>query len=381
MQFFRFLTWRRTINLARVALAGWTVGKVSLFAERTPVLLYLALVAYLVYAGIVAVRNSWPTGTFGPLVLFADTVFFLVLAGFWPAELLWPATLFYLLLLLEATTCFGPAETFLVLAACTGFCLLAPGGRALDLARTALVAGVITCIAAAWKGRSEAAMATLKMQVSEAQKAKVKAVEEERQRIASDFHDGPLQSFISLQMRLDILRRLLERDMAAGIEDLRQLQALAQSQVRDLRAFLNSMRPAEIDSTNLMAAARRTAEHFQKESGIPVTFLGGNSQIGLPRETAGEVLQMLREALHNVQKHSGATRVAVAMDKTERGLEVSIDDNGRGFAFAGAYSLDELELLRLGPASLKRRARALNAELVLESRPGRGAGVKFRVPL
>jgi len=103
--------------------------------------------------------------------------------------------------------------------------------------------------------------------------------------------------------------------------------------------------------------------------------------VGLPHETTHEVLQMLREALHNVQKHAGASRVAVAMEKSERGLEISIDDNGRGFGFAGAYTLEELELLRLGPASLKRRARSLNAEMLLESRPGRGAGIKFRVPL
>ena len=58
-----------------------------------------------------------------------------------------------------------------------------------------------------------------------------------------------------------------------------------------------------------------------------------------------------------------------------------MDDNGHGFGFAGSYSLEELELLRLGPASLKRRARSLNADLVLESRPGRGSGIKFRIPL
>jgi len=94
-----------------------------------------------------------------------------------------------------------------------------------------------------------------------------------------------------------------------------------------------------------------------------------------------EVLQMLREALHNVQKHAAATRVAVEVEKTERGLEISVDDNGHGFSFAGTYSLEELELLRLGPASLKRRARSLNADLSLESRPGRGSGIKFRIPL
>jgi signal transduction histidine kinase len=200
-------------------------------------------------------------------------------------------------------------------------------------------------------------------------------------RIASDFHDGPLQSFISLQMRLEILRKLLDRDINAGMEDLRQLQALAKSQIRDLRAFLHSMRPVDVDGANLEATARRTAETFQKESGIPVTFLGTNTPVGLPQEMTTEVLQMLREALHNVQKHSGATRVAVAMEKKDRFLEISVDDNGHGFNFAGTYSLEELELLRLGPASLKRRARSLGAELSLESRPGSGAGIKVRIPL
>src|SRR5262249_33390522 len=100
-----------------------------------------------------------------------------------------------------------------------------------------------------------------------------------------------------------------------------------------------------------------------------------------PQEMSLEVLQMLRESLHNVQKHAGASRVAVAMEKTDRGLEISIDDNGHGFPFAGTYSLEELELLRLGPASLKRRARSLHADLLVESRRGRGGGLKFRIPL
>jgi signal transduction histidine kinase len=90
---------------------------------------------------------------------------------------------------------------------------------------------------------------------------------------------------------------------------------------------------------------------------------------------------MVREALHNVLKHAGATRVAVSVERAAKVLEVSLDDNGQGFLFSGIYSLDELELLRLGPASLKRRARALNSEMTLESRPGRGAGIKLRIPI
>jgi len=136
-----------------------------------------------------------------------------------------------------------------------------------------------------------------------------------------------------------------------------------------------------VDGGNLMATARRAAESFQKESGIPVTFVGSSTPVGLPQEMSAEVLQMIREALTNVQKHAGATRVAVTLEKTERGVEISVEDNGHGFNFAGTYTLEELELLRLGPASLKRRARSLNADFQLESRPGRGTGLKFRIPL
>jgi signal transduction histidine kinase len=159
------------------------------------------------------------------------------------------------------------------------------------------------------------------------------------------------------------------------------LQILSQQQVRDLRAFLHSMRPVDLDGGSMVANVRRTAETFQKETGIPVTFIGTNSPVGLQQEATLEVMQLIREALHNVQKHAGATRVAVAMEKNDRGLEISIDDNGHGFNFAGSYSLEELEMLQLGPESLKRRARSLNSDLQLESRPGRGASIKVRIPL
>ena len=64
-----------------------------------------------------------------------------------------------------------------------------------------------------------------------------------------------------------------------------------------------------------------------------------------------------------------ATRVAVALERIGKVLEISIDDNGVGFHFSGAFTLDELDLLRMGPVSLKRRARSLGADLTLESVP------------
>ena len=372
--------WPRYISWARTSLSAAALAATYLLSPASP-RIYLLLGTFLAFSVALAIRSRWQSGAFGLLVLFSDTIFFLIVAGFGTGHLLWLASLFYLYLLTEALVFYTQVEVLVVAAVSAVFCAVLPAAEIRFLELTVVVAGAVAVAFAINKQRQQAKVEELERQLREAQTTAQKACEQERVRIASDFHDGPLQSFISLQMRLEILRKLMERDFTAGMQDLKQLHTLAESQVRDLRAFLHSMRPVDVEGGNLVSSARRTAELFQKESGLPVTFLGTNAPVGLPQEMSAEVLQMLREALHNVQKHAAATRVAVSMEKTERGLEISVDDNGHGFNFAGTYTLEELELLRLGPASLKRRARSLNADLLLESRPGRGTGLRFRIPL
>lgn len=370
--------WERYIVTARVLFA---VAGLIAFYRKAPqaggAVLFTVLGGYLFCALALAIKGSGQSGMLGLLALVVDTIYFMVLASGGTDRMLWMVSVFFLFLLTEALLSYGPWEV--VGVALVGAVICAATMRPAE--RVIVVAGALASGFAVNKRRQQARILALEQELDETRVALRKTGEAERDRIASDFHDGPLQSFISMQMRLEILRKLLERDFNAGMEDLRQLQTLAQSQVRDVRAFLHSMRPADVDGADMVAAARRTAEGFQKESGIPVAFLGSNTPVGLPREMTLEVLQMLREALHNVQKHAGATRVAVAMEKAPGGLEISVDDNGHGFSFSGVYSLEELELLRLGPASLKRRARSLNADMTLDSRPGRGVGLKFRVPL
>lgn len=372
--------WSRCICWGRALLAATTLV-VSYFYIPIFIPFYALLGLYLLYSILVAMRAKAQSGMLGLLALFGDTVYFLIVASYGADHLLWIASLLFLFLLAEALSFYSAVEVVVITGVAVVFCAVLPYESLRRLERTVMVAGALACGVAVYQRRQQADIERLNEQLLEARAAAEKTREEERQRIASDFHDGPLQSFISLQMRLEILRKLLERDFNAGLQDLKQLQALAQTQVRDLRAFLHSMRPVDVEGGNLISTARRAAESFQKESGIPVTFMGTSAPVGLPQEMTLEVLQMIRESLHNVQKHAGATRVAVTMEKTDRGLEISVDDNGHGFNFAGTYSLEELELLRLGPASLKRRARSLNADLQLESRPGRGAGLKFRVPM
>jgi signal transduction histidine kinase len=206
------------------------------------------------------------------------------------------------------------------------------------------------------------------------------AREAERQRIAADFHDGPLQSFISFQMRLEIVRKLLERDVAAGTEELHQLQDLCRSQVGDLRSFVRSMRPAD-EGVSLPASLSRMVDQFQRDTGIPALFTSNDVRDPAETEVSLELLQIVREALNNIQKHSGATRIAISVGMRDHRVEIRAEDNGAGFPFSGSFNLDELELLRLGPVSIKRRVRMLGGELQLDSKPGQGASLVIRVPV
>jgi signal transduction histidine kinase len=204
--------------------------------------------------------------------------------------------------------------------------------------------------------------------------------EAERQRIAADFHDGPLQSFVGFQMRLELIRRLLKKDIASAEDELRQLQDLCRDQLADLRGFVRSMRPTD-EGMSLAASLSRMTEGFQRDTGIAATFTAGDIHDPGEPEISLELLQIVREALHNIQKHSGASRVALSASRKGPRLELIVEDNGSGLPFTGTFSLDEMELLRMGPASIKRRVRMLNGDLQLASSPGQGAKLEIRIPV
>ena len=74
-------------------------------------------------------------------------------------------------------------------------------------------------------------------------------------------------------------------------------------------------------------------------------------------------------------------RRAFTLAKNGQKLEVVAEDNGGGFPFGGSFTLEEMELMRMGPVSIKRRVRMLSGEMTLDSRPGQGSTLEIRVPL
>ena len=191
-------------------------------------------------------------------------------------------------------------------------------------------------------------------------RARSLAIDEERSRIAHDFHDGPLQTFLSIDVHLEFIRKLLERDSAAAAQQLEQLQLLARNQAQEMRDLV---------------------EQVARSGDISVQLVADSHRVEVPRRVSREVFQIAREAVANTRKHARASHIVIAVDAQAEVLKLTIDDDGEGFNFSGSYSLEELDRLRIGPISIKQRARQLGASLRLESHPGHGSRLLLRVPL
>jgi signal transduction histidine kinase len=372
---------QRLLAVVRV-LAGLACIVVQLRSPSTSHgLVTVAAVVFAIY-GSAALVLQWnrPAG-WSLLAFVGETIFFLLFAVFGGDSAGWAASALYSYLLL-ATLLFRPWWDTWVIAAISGILVaLLAGSQSAYLLPVITWSGLLACLYALYKSRFEAGSARQVQRLREESDRSRQARDADRHKLAGDFHDGPLQAFISVQMRLEVLRKLLERDPRAAADELRELQEISQSQITELRGFLRGIRPVEVGEGGLVFCLSRMVADFQKHTGITATFQSGDSPDLLPSpEACAEIVQIVREVLNNVQKHSRATRVAVALNRIGKSIEVSAEDNGVGFPFSGSFNLDEQELLRIGPFSIQKRVRNLKGGLIVESRPERGAGLKVRIP-
>ena len=338
-------------------------------------------IVYTLYA-LAAVRGrSLERRGYMLLSLLVDTIFFLICAALPLQYNTGVSSLFYLFILMSAALLHTPREIFFVVLGTTLFLLLALPNENVVLSPGVLLSGTAVTVMAlqrqALQDRLRATARQSAMFRTEAEHAR----EAERQRIAHDFHDGPLQCFVGFQMRLQVLRKMMDRDAGKAVAELEELQQLVRNQGEEIRQFVRSMRPAEIDGAGLVPSIKNLVERFERESGIICTFVGSNTRVTPNADAATEILQIVREGLHNVQKHAQAKNVTVGVGRDEDTFELSLEDDGKGFAFAGAYSLDELDLLKRGPITIRSRVRNLRGEMLLDSEPGRRAALKIRIPI
>lgn len=210
---------------------------------------------------------------------------------------------------------------------------------------------------------------------------RARAIEAERSRIARDLHDGILQTLLSIEIQIDVLRRRVPAAPDQAVSGLANLQQTVKNEGAELRQIVTDLRPLRVQSADLVDLMRGFAERYRNESIIALDLLIDSAQLRAPDRVCREIFQIYREALNNIKKHAKASHVVVKLSQDDSRLVLVVDDNGEGFSFAGRFTGDELDRLRLGPISIKERTRTVGGILTVESNPGHGARLTIEVPL
>jgi signal transduction histidine kinase len=210
---------------------------------------------------------------------------------------------------------------------------------------------------------------------------RARAIEAERSRISRDLHDGILQTLLSFEIQLDVLRRAVVASPDQAAAALGNLQQTVKNESAELRRMVTDMRPVRVQSADLVDLMIGFAERFRNESALALDVLIDSVEVQAPDRVCRELFQIYREALNNIKKHAKASHVVVKLSQDDSSLVLVVDDNGEGFSFAGRFTGDELDRLRLGPISIKERTRTVGGVLTVESNPGHGARLTIEIPL
>jgi signal transduction histidine kinase len=202
----------------------------------------------------------------------------------------------------------------------------------------------------------------------------------ERARFARELHDGAIQSLIAVEMQLDVLRRQSGTQSPVVKTELGRIQKLLREEVLKLRELMQAMKSFEVDADRLLGFISDTVERFRRETGIAAEFVSEMERVDLAQKGCRELARIVQESLVNVRKHSGAHHVLVRLAQRAGNLQLTVEDDGKGFSFTGTLSGSELETSGKGPAVIRERVRLLAGELTIESTPGHGARLEVRIP-
>jgi PAS domain S-box-containing protein len=205
------------------------------------------------------------------------------------------------------------------------------------------------------------------------------AIEQERNRIARDLHDGPVQGVSAATLSLEAALLMIKAgDADHGVELLEKIRAELAGEADALRRLMSGLRPPVLEERGLMPALREMLARFETDTGV-VSIFEGDLKRAVPRDAETLAYRLVQEALTNVGHHAKASSVTVHVDTETGQLRVEIEDDGVGFETNLAR--DFLRGGRVGLASMRERVELASGTFNLRSTPGRGTTISALIPL
>ena len=196
--------------------------------------------------------------------------------------------------------------------------------------------------------------------------------------MAQELHDTLIQGLAGLIMQLEAIDSHLEEQRSQRAQKTAQeAMRLARSTMVDARRAIQALRSASVDHHFLEAALTHTIDGFSTQSGLNVAFTLEGALPDVHPDVTQEIVRILQESLHNVQRHARVQQVKVHCSFQESVLQLVVRDEGDGFDPEQAGRIPDA----FGIQGMHERARRCGGSLHVTSAPGEGTTVLFVMEL
>lgn len=196
----------------------------------------------------------------------------------------------------------------------------------------------------------------------------------ERKRIAGELHDDIGQQLSLVQLELQQAQSIVEDNPAQSKELLRLVESKVQAVSEATHQLSHGLHPVHLEYLGLPLALRQLCSHIHNEAGLEVLYREKKVPADLPKEVSLALFRVAQEALHNVIKHSHASKVSVELKKEQQHIVLQIADNGRGLSAND-------EQTGLGLINMRERLESINGTIAFTSASGTGMNIEASVPL
>jgi len=206
----------------------------------------------------------------------------------------------------------------------------------------------------------------------------VETQEEERGRVARELHDGISQILVSVKYALELAMfhaRKKSDDVLKAIDSGGEALNVA---IAEVRRISRDLRPSILDDLGLSPALESLSSEFSKRTGVEIDVSTVSFKDALSTDAKTTLFRVAQEALTNIERHAQATHVTLELSVSRKGINLTIADNGKGFA-ARKLTQGGDSTSGIGLRNMHERLEYHNGELSVSSSEN-GTTISARLP-
>jgi signal transduction histidine kinase len=208
----------------------------------------------------------------------------------------------------------------------------------------------------------------------------LKAQESERQMISRELHDRVAQDLSTIKISFETLFDNQHTTPPELRRRVSEISRTIQESINAVRDLSYDLRPPTLDEMGLVQALFQYCNDFSEDNGINVDFRSAGMEIlNLDFDTEINLYRLIQEGLTNIKKHADADHVTIRLVAAFPNIILRIKDDGKGFNVQKRMATITKEK-RMGIRSMEQRAKLLQGEMEIQSRPMQGTKISIKFP-